>query len=223
MMASREKKQRADLPTNGDSVRNGRARRRLSREELTPEAKERIFAAAAQVVGVYGYMNASMKRITQAARIAEGTFYLYFSSRQALFDELLPHVGAQMLRFVGDRVRGTENLYEMEERGFRAFFAFLKKEPGFFRILNEAESAAPDAHRAHFRMLGDNYLRALRRGVTRGEIRNFDDEELEAVAYMLMAARNYLHLRYVRDNPTANDIPEKVVQAYMKIVRDGLR
>ena len=188
-----------------------------------PEAKERIFAGAARVVGEHGYANATMKRIAEAAGIAEGTFYLYFPSRQSLFDELLPHIGAKMLRFIGTKVAGSRDIYEMEERGFRAFFEFLKGNPGFFRVLNEAESATPVAHKAHFRMLGDNYLRALKRGVAQGKIRNYDDEELETVAYMFMAARNYLHMRYLREGDSRGEIPDKVVQAYMKIVRDGLR
>lgn len=218
----RKSEQGVEKPMPG-SGKAKTSRKRLSRQELMPQAKNKIFKAAAKVVGEHGYANATVKRITNEAGIAEGTFYLYFPSRQALFDELLPHVGKQMLSFVRTRIAGAQDVYDMEERGFRAFFQFLREDPGFFRILNEAEAAAPKAHETHFRMLGDNYVRALKRGVERGQIREFDEEDLEVVAYVLMAARNYLHLRFVRTSNSNEVLPEKVVQAYMKMLRAGLR
>lgn len=200
-----------------------RTRSRLTRLERSVEARKSIFEAAAKVVGKYGYADASIARITEAAGIAQGTFYLYFESRQKLFDELLPHCGEDMLHFIRDRIYGVSSVYEMEERGFRAFFAYLKGNPGFFRILNEAEVASPIAHKNHFNMLSEHYVESLQRAVTSGEIRNYASNELETVAYMFMAARSYFYLRYVKNNLRLRALPEKVVQTYMKLVRDGLK
>jgi AcrR family transcriptional regulator len=199
------------------------APRRLSRAERAPEARETIFAAAARVVGQHGYAEASITRITEAAGIAQGTFYLYFGSRQELFDELLPHVGVDMLHFIGKRIRGATDVYDMEERGFRAFFDFLKGNAGFFRILNEAEVAAPVAFRKHFQLLSERYVEALNRARGKGEIGRFEADELDTVAYIFMAARSYLYLRHVKERPGARALPEKVVQTYMKLVRNGLK
>lgn len=188
-----------------------------------PEAREAIFAATAKVVGELGYADASITRITEAAGIAQGTFYLYFDSRQSLLDDLLPHVGQDMLRFVRGRVSGAKDVYDMEERGFRAFFEYLKDHPGFFRVLNEAEAAAPVAHARHFKLLSAHYVDSLKRGVASGEIRHFERDELETVAYMFMAARSYLYLRYVKDRANVRGLPEKVIATYMKLVREGLK
>lgn len=200
-----------------------RPRKRLSREERAAGARQAIFEAAAKVVGRHGYGDASINRITEAAGIAQGTFYLYFESRQALFDELLPHVGQDMLHFIRGRVTGSKDVYDMEERGFRAFFEFLKDNPGFFRILNEAEIASPVAYGKHFRLLTQHYVDSLRRAVKSGEIRRFDEDELETVAYMFMAARSYLYLRYVKGKARVRALPEGVIQTYMKVVRHGLK
>ena len=201
----------------------GRPRKRQSRDERAGEVRETIFRAAAQVVGKHGYADASINRITEAAGIAQGTFYLYFESRQVLFDELLPHVGEDMLHFIRDRVKGAKDVLDMEEKGFRAFFEYLKDNPGFFRILNEAEVAAPVAHETHFKLLADHYVESLERGLKSGEISNFDRSELETLAYVLMSARSYLYLRYVKGATGRTSLPEKVIQTYMKLVRGGLR
>lgn len=185
--------------------------------------REAIFAAAAVVVGREGYANATISKITQLAGMAQGTFYLYFQSRQALFDELLPHVGAVMVEFIRGKVHGATDFYAMEERAFRAFFEYLQTNPWFYTVLNQAESAAPKAHRKHFALLTERYLRSLRRSVERGEIRRFRDRELEVIAYTLMAARSYLYLRYVKTVPSARQLPSWVVESYMKIVRGAVR
>lgn len=200
-----------------------RVRTRQTREERAGDARAAIFAAAAEVVGKHGYADASITRITELAGIAQGTFYLYFESRQALFDELLPHVGKDMLAFISDRIAGAKDMLDLEERGFRAFFEFMEGNPGFFRILNEAEVAAPLAHELHFKQSADHFVESLQRGIRAGQIRAFDHDDLETVVYVFMAARSYLYMRFVKGKAAGAKLPEKVVTAYMKLVRDGLR
>lgn len=198
--------------------RTGRARRK----ERAEEVRNRILASASTVVGRHGYTDASIGRITEQAGIAQGTFYLYFESRQVLFDVLLPHVGADMLRYIGEQVQGAESFLEVEERGFRAFFSYLQTNPGFVRVLNEAEVAAPVAHTVHMKMLTEHYVHSLERSVANGQIKNFQGRELEALAYIFQSARSYLYLRYVKGSE-APTLPEWVVDTYMKLVADGLR
>ena len=62
------------------------------------------------MIGKHGYVGATIKRITDEAGIAQGTFYLYFESRQALFDTLLPRIGSDMLQFIRDRIQGAGGL-----------------------------------------------------------------------------------------------------------------
>lgn len=201
----------------------GRPRKRLSREERAVDVRAALFAAAAKVVGQHGYADASINKITEAAGIAQGTFYLYFQSRQDLFDELLPHVGEDMFAFISGRVTGAKDVLDLEERGLRAFFAFLEDNPGFFRILNEAEVAAPLAHERHFQQTADHFVQSLARGIKVGQIRSFDAEDLETIVYVLMAARSYLYLRYVKGKPSGTKVPEKAIKAYLRLIRDGLK
>lgn len=197
------------------------APRRTTRQERAENLKKKIFEAAAKVVGVYGYADASIGRITDEAGIAQGTFYLYFESRQALFDVLLPYVGEDMVLFIGKKVKGAQTFFEVEERGFRAFFEYLRLNPGFFRVLNEAEVAAPVAHAAHMKLLSDRYVKSLRRSVEKGEIKNFTTEELETLAYLFQAARSYLYLCHIKGK-NRKKLPDAVVETYMKIIRNGL-
>jgi AcrR family transcriptional regulator len=78
--------------------RAARAERRRARR------REAILEAAKAVFRDKGYHQASVHDIIDQARIARGTFYLYFSSKQDLFGELV----AEFLLLVRGQVRRIE-------------------------------------------------------------------------------------------------------------------
>ena len=76
---------------------------KLNRVERNAWTKQKIFDAATKIVGKYGYAEASVARITEAAGVAQGTFYNHFENRQELLDQLLPKIGMVMVRFIRER------------------------------------------------------------------------------------------------------------------------
>jgi AcrR family transcriptional regulator len=194
-------------------------RTRAERNEAT---RQRLFAAAAVVVGRHGYAGASVARIAAKAGVAQGTFYNYFANRQELLDELLPEIGADMLRFIGEHTRHDVSAAEKEKERFGAFFAFLREVPEFLRILVEAELFAPAGYRRHVDTVVSGYTRALKRARDRGEIAGFSDEELEALVFMLLGAREYLCRRYAYERRRVTEVPPAVVSAYEKLLRGEL-
>jgi AcrR family transcriptional regulator len=196
---------------------------KLRRAEKVEENLRALFRAAAKVVGDVGYTAASIASITQAAGLAQGTFYRYFDSRQDLFDQLLPHVGEDLVEFLSKRVTGAEDIYEVESKALRASFDYLLDNPGFYRILNEAEFAAPKAYESHFRNLVKRFQASLERSRRNGQLRGYRPEELETLAYMLMAIRGYIHYRYGKASTGENvPIPEAVIKTFLKFLRGGL-
>jgi AcrR family transcriptional regulator len=161
-------------------------RSRKTRIEPSESIRERLFTAAAQVVGKVGYAEASIALITQKAGVAQGTFYNYFESRQDLLDRLLPTLGDQMLAHVRKHALGGHNLAELEERSFQGFFSFLRETPEFLRILNEGASYAPVVYKRYFETLSNGYVRFLRRSLRNGEFPAYTEKELEAIAYILI-------------------------------------
>jgi AcrR family transcriptional regulator len=189
------------------------------RAEKSIQNRRALLDAAAAVVAKFGYADASIARITRRAGLAQGTFYLYFKSRQELFDRLLPEVGRALLEFLSLRVKGAGDVFEIEERAFRASFEYLAANPGFYRILNEAEVAAPRAFHKHFRNVARRYLMVLQRAHGEGTIRGYEARQIEVLVYMLMGARSYINLRF---GASGRPLPEWVTEAYMTFVRAGL-
>jgi AcrR family transcriptional regulator len=197
-------------------------RKRQSRIEQSEAIRTRLFEAAADVVGEVGYAEASVALITQKAGVAQGTFYNYFESRQDLLEQLLPALGERMLAHVRTESLGGKSFAELEERSLRAFFSFLRETPPFYRILNEAENFAPNGYKRHFANVASGYMKFLRRSLHEGEFTDYSEQELEVIAYILMAARGYLALRYLPEQNGESELPKWVVDTYMKFVRHGL-
>lgn len=191
----------------------------ITREERAARTREKLLISAAQMVGEFGYRDASIQRITADAGMAQGTFYLYFESRQALFDELLPHFGLHMLEHVRERAHGATGFFEVEEIGVRAVFEYLCDNPWFWRVLNEAEVEAPEAWRRHHSEVMRRYRKFLKRARLAGEIATYAESELDTLAYLLVAARDYLYISHLAKR--SGGIPETVIKTYLRFLRHG--
>jgi AcrR family transcriptional regulator len=195
---------------------------RQSREERAAKTREQLLQSAAHVVGEFGYRDASIQRITSHAGIAQGTFYLYFESRQALFDELLPHFGLHMLEEVRQGAHGAKGFFEVEEIGVRTVFQYLFANPWFWRVLNEAEVEAPAAWARHHAEVTRRYKKFLQRARAEGELTSYAESELDTLVYLLIAARDYLYVSHLAKPKRAAGIPESVIKTYLHFLRNGL-
>jgi len=201
------------------------ARRRkptVSRAEKSEAIRRALLEAAGTVVGRHGYAGASIARITMAANVAQGTFYNYFDSRHALFAQLLPEIGQFMIDEIGAKVRQHTRLADREEARIRGYLQFLRTHPGFYRVLREAETFAPEAHRAHMANMVAGYGRALRAERERAGAPPLPDQQIEKIVYMLLGARDYLAMQYQEGGNDPATVDDETVATYMRALRGGL-
>ena len=163
-----------------------------------------------------------MQRITADAGVAQGTFYLYFSSRQALFDLLLPHFGLQMLEAVRTRTSGASGFFRIEEIGVRAVLDYLTEHPWFWRLLTEAEAEAPLAWTRHHEEVIRRYLKFLKRAQAHGELVSYAETELETLAQRLVAARDYIYRCQLIQHRPGKPIPNSLIRTYRQFIEHGL-
>ena len=62
---------------------------RKTREQKREDRREALKAAAAEVFAADGYHAAKVSQIVERVGVAQGTFYLYYESKQQIFGELL--------------------------------------------------------------------------------------------------------------------------------------
>ncbi|MDM0015284.1 TetR/AcrR family transcriptional regulator [Variovorax sp. J22P168] len=179
--------------------------------------------AAIEVVGEEGYALATVAKMTKRANIANGTFYNYFESQQDIFDQLLPFLGERLIAHVSAKMDVSLTGTARERARFMAYFDFCRRNPGFLRILNEAEVFAPAAYHRHVVMLYEGYLKSLQRSQDRAEIRDYTREELGPMVFMLMGIRSYMTMlfKYKYIDRSSMSV-EALADIYEKLVAKGL-
>ncbi len=135
---------------------------------------------------------------------------------------MLPEMGDLMLAYLRAHMSPDAKGWQREEERLRAYFSFLEANPWFHRLVNEAETLAPKAHKIYFSKISDGYVRSLRRAIKAGEIKHFDEGDLEPLSYMLMSMRTYLAQRYAYANGSVRAPDAQVIRTYVKLVRSGL-
>jgi len=158
------------------------------------ETKRKLIAAAEQVFSRVGYADASISRITDAAGIGQGTFYLYFDSKLQIFDELVEDLNHRVRMAMSEASAATENRIDSERAGFRAFFQFTADHPALYRVIREAEFVSPGALRLHYTRIVEGYISGLRAAGAAGEISDIDPT---VAAWALMGIGEMIGMRWV--------------------------
>ncbi|MGZ4387843.1 MAG: TetR/AcrR family transcriptional regulator [Gaiellaceae bacterium] len=158
------------------------------------ETRRRLLDAAERVFGELGFYDASIVKITEAAGVAQGTFYLYFASKQEVFDELVRDLNARVRHAMQESAAQGGDRIEAERLGFRAYFRFTADHPAIYRIIRQAEFVSPGALRYHYEKITEGYVEGLRQAMAAGEIA---EVEPEVAAWALMAMGEMLGMRWL--------------------------
>ncbi|MDO5735830.1 MAG: TetR/AcrR family transcriptional regulator [Propionibacteriaceae bacterium] len=195
------------------------------------ETRQRILAAAEQMFSTNGYSDASVARITDAAGVGQGTFYLYFDSKLELFEQLVEDLNRRVRRAMSEASAAAPNRIEAERAGFRAFFQFTAEHPSLYRIVREAELVSPGALRLHYGRIVDGYIEGLRQAGAAGEIGDIDPT---VAAWALMGIGEMIGMRWVLwSNGEAGDdsdplasgtsaVPDEVFEQMMTFIGRAL-
>jgi len=187
------------------SARGERTRRRLL------EAAERIFAE-------FGYHDASIVKITEAAAVGQGTFYLYFSSKKEIFDELVLDLNRRVRHAMTEASAGAASRAEREVLGFTAFFRFTAEHPALYRIIRQAEFVSPETLHLHYERLTEGYVVGLREAMERGEVAEGDPEVL---AWALMGIGELVGMRWILW-AGSDELPPAVSDELATIIRRAI-
>jgi AcrR family transcriptional regulator len=200
-----------------------RKRQRSATQIKRNEATQlQLLEAAGRVIGKYGYAGCTIARVTAKTKIAHGTFYLHFGSQQDLFDAVLPVLGARMLASIAAAIQDPKDIIDLERRGFQANFDYLTKHSYMYRVLTEAEMFAPKAFSQHMNGVVAGYARSLRRSKFARQLEDFEDDELETIATMLVGARTYLLMRYGVVDNVVKALPDGKLESYLKFIAHGI-
>jgi AcrR family transcriptional regulator len=187
--------------------------RALSRRGL--ETRARLLEAAEEIFAELGYHDASVVKITEAAGVAGGTFYLYFQSKKEVFDELVRDLNRRVRHAMKEASSQGRDREEAERLGFEAYFAFTAEHTALYRIIRQAEFVSPEMLRYHYEKLAEGYVEGLRDAAARGEIGELD---AEVTSYALMGMGELIGMRWILWNEQ-RALPQHVLDELARIIR----
>lgn len=208
---------RRKRPTETDSPASDGKAPRTARGERT---LRKILDAALVEFGERGFAESSIVGITQRARVALGTFYTYFDSKEDVFRALVGDMSAQVRDSVAPAFEQASDAMDGERRALAAFLQFVAGHKQVYRIIDEAEFVDPDGFRRHYESTAERIAQRLQAGVDRGELRaQAGTLAKEVNAWAVMGANVFLGLRF---GVWGEEDAEEVAKIANQLLREGL-
>lgn len=170
--------------------------------ERGERTRQKLLAAAEEEFGQRGFHTASINSITNRAGVAQGTFYLYYRSKDEVFRALVEHMSRNMRRHLSNAIEEAPDRLEAEKLGLRAFLEFSRQRANLYRIVLESQFVDPQVHRWYFDTLADGYAERLAAAQERGEVRA-GDPRTQALSLIGMAF--FLGARQLDEETTTTD------------------
>ena len=180
--------------------------------------RDRLLTAAERVFGDLGYHDASITKVTEAAGVAQGTFYKYFASKQEIFDELVRDLNLRVRRAMSEGARRGSTRAERERLGFEGFFHFTSEHPTLYRVIRQAEFVSPAVLQEHYSRIAAGYVTGLEKAMADGEIAAADPQVL---AWALMGIGEIVGMRWILWGED-NGVPSDVLDAMHTFIARGL-
>ena len=156
----------------------------------------KILDAAREEFGSRGFSDSSIVGITSRAKVALGTFYTYFDSKDALFAALVRDMSARVREAVAPAMEGASDALDTEARALAAYLRFVAGHKEVYRIIDEAEFVDPEGFRLHYESTAERIAARLAAGSARGDLSEADPLALEVRAWAVMGINVFLGLRF---------------------------
>jgi AcrR family transcriptional regulator len=177
--------------------------------------------AALEEFGEKGFSEGSIVGITSRARVALGTFYTYFDSKEAVFQELVRDMSAQVRDHVAPVLSASFDTLDGEGRALESFLDFVRTHRQVYRIIDEAEFVDPEGFRKHYMTTAERIAARLQAGKDKGEVASMDSPlATEVEAWAIMGMNVFLGLRF---GVWGKEPPDDVAQVANELLRRGLQ
>lgn len=144
------------------------------------ERRRQLLEVALQVFADKGFYGTSMNEVAEAAGVTKPVLYQHFTSKEALYRELVDELGTRLERAIVEGVADASGPRQQVEAGFHAYFRWATREGPAFRVLfaehNRADPVLATAIEKVESAVADRVAGFI-------EVEGLSDDERQVLAY----------------------------------------
>ncbi|AZO95878.1 TetR/AcrR family transcriptional regulator [Halocella sp. SP3-1] len=185
------------------------------------DTKDMITDAALRLFADRGYAETSMSSIAEEAGVSKGTLYLYFSSKEEMFREMIETGFEVMLKQIGSLVKKDRPVKELVYDYIRISHDFCEENKEVSRIIadNFAKVISDEFKERMDEQLAEmlSYLRILiERGIKEGVFKTINTEFM--LIYLLRVVTVFHERMFMEMKIT----PEEKIDTLYKLIMRGI-
>ena len=193
---------------------------RLPKTQTGFKSFHRIIDVSRKLFAENGFLATSTNQIISEARVAIGTFYIYFDDKRAVYDYLLNDYSKRIRKEIQTAVKDLPTRYLKEREGLKAFIKFSLHDRLSYRIIWESMFVERKLFVDYYTSFAKVYMHQLQLAVDTGEVdKNID---LETLAYALMGISNFVGLQADFKDSISDEEIDKIVDQVMYILQNGM-
>jgi AcrR family transcriptional regulator len=180
---------------------------------------DRLCTAAEELFYKQGYYATSINDITSKAKVAPGTFYIYFSDKINIYKHLLVNYSHDIRKYIAVRIKeaNVTNRKDAERIGLRAFLEYIHENKSMYNIIWESLYIDKRLFIEYYSEFAKNYAFHIEEAIGKGQMKDYDPE---VVAYLLMGISNFIGLNWIMFSERTD--VDHAVDEVMKILEEGL-
>jgi AcrR family transcriptional regulator len=172
-----------------------------ARRLTADQRRQQLFAVALELFAQRGYRATTMDDIADAAGVTKPLLYQHFSSKRALYLELVDSIARELLGAVRRAVMNADGPRQQVEQGFAAYFRLVVSKEAEFRLLYGRDHAGdPELGRA-LRAVEDAIAEAIDPLITAG----LEDDHRRLLAYGIVGMAEGASRRFMAQRPERED------------------
>jgi AcrR family transcriptional regulator len=211
---------RTDLAADSGAAASPASEGKAPRTARGEKTLRKILDAALAEFGQRGFHDSSIVGITSRAKVALGTFYTYFDSKEAVFAALVSHMSGQVRDHVAPVLQEARGGLDGEGRALAAYLRFVLDHREVYRIIDEAEFVDPDGFRLHYETTANRIAGRLQAATDSGELTDDGPLATEVRAWAIMGMNVFLGLRF---GVWGAEDPDRVADHANALLRSGLK
>jgi AcrR family transcriptional regulator len=172
------------------------ASRRLTAEQR----RHQLFAVALELFAQRGYRATTMDDIAERAGVTKPLLYQHFSSKRALYLELVDSIAQDLLTAIRRAVIRAEGPRQQVELGFAAYFKLVVNNEAEFRLLYGRDHADDQELGRALRAVEDAIAEAIDPLIDAG----LDDDHRRLLAYGIVGMAEGVSRHFIANRPVTD-------------------